>query len=290
MSISREHQRMNLIAAGRPERATRALEPLSPVRLRSAGLALLSILALAGLAVPAPQDGLPDAQESRRIIDHVDRMLRGDSSRGSVEMSVMTPEWKRVTRMTICSEGTDKVLIRVEQPKKDEGTATLRATGNIWNYLPKIDRVIRVPTSMMMASWMGSHFTNDDLVKESRLVRDYEIAATFAGLRDGSEVYEFLLTPKPEAPVVWGRIVYVVRKGDLMPVLTRFYGEDGALRRTATFSDYRTMGGRLVPSRMRMTPEDSPNDGTELHYLSLEFNIAIPARTFSLNALKGPGA
>lgn len=279
---------MKLTITGRPGPEKLSITPRTPVRMRSLGALLLSILVCSGLAVSASQEGLPDAQEARRIIDHVDRMLRGESSRGNVEMSVLTPEWKRVTRMTIWSEGTDKVLIRVEQPKKDEGTATLRASGNIWNYLPKIDRVIRVPTSMMMAAWMGSHFTNDDLVKESRLVRDYDIQATFAGPREGTEVYEFLLTPKPEAPVVWGRIAYVVRKGDLMPVLARFYGEDGALRRTATFSDYRTMGGRLVPSRMRMTPEDSPDDGTELHYLSLEFNVAIPARTFSLNALKNP--
>ena len=257
---------------------------------RLPGFILLSIIVGLGPAADAAQDGLPDAQEARRIIDHVDRVLRGDSSRGSVEMSVSTPEWKRVTRMTIWSQGTDKVLIRVELPKKDEGTATLRASGNIWNYLPKIDRVIRVPTSMMMAAWMGSHFTNDDLVKESRLVRDYDIETTFMGARDGSEVYEFLLTPKPDAPVVWGRIVYVVRRGDLMPELARFYGEDGGLRRTATFSDYETMGGRLVPSRMRMTPEDETGAFTELHYLSLDFNIAIPGRTFSLNALKGPGA
>ncbi len=261
-----------------------------PKRLRPIGLFLLSIFACFASAIPASQDALPDAQESRRIIDHVDRMLRGDSSRGSVEMSVATPEWKRVTRMTIWSEGTDKVLILVELPKKDEGTATLRAGGNIWNYLPKIDRVIRVPTSMMMASWMGSHLTNDDLVKESRLIRDYDIKATFEGARDGTEVYEFLLTPKPEAPVVWGRIEYVVRKADLMPMRARFYGEDGGLRRTATFSDVTTMGGRLVPARMRMTPADSPDDFTEMHYLSLEFNVAIPGRTFSLNALKGPGA
>lgn len=258
-----------------------------PRRVRSLPAAWLLILVSASLAGQAPQGHGPDQQEASRIIDHVDRMLRGDSSRGSVEMSVVTPEWKRVTRMTISSQGTDKVLIHVDLPKKDHGTATLRTGGNIWNYLPKIDRVIRVPMSMMMAAWMGSHFTNDDLVKESRLVRDYSIATTFEGPRNGAEVYEFLLTPKPEAPVVWGRIVYLIRKGDLMPIWAKFYGEDGVLKRTATFSDYRMMGGRMVPSRMRMTPEGKPGDYTELHYLSLEFNLAIPARTFLLNALKG---
>lgn len=252
-------------------------------RRLAAVVTILSVVMATGAAF---QERRPEGGDPRSIIDHIDRMLRGDSSRGSVEMSVATPEWKRLTRMTIWSRGTDEVLIRVELPKKDEGTATLRSGGSIWNYLPKIDRVIRVPTSMMMAAWMGSHFTNDDLVKESRLVRDYDIKTTYEGTRDGTGLYEFLLTPRPEAPVVWGRIEYQVRRRDLMPVWARFYGEDGVLRRTATFTDYKTMGGRLVPSRMRMTPEDKPGSYTELHYLSLEFNLAIPARTFSLNALK----
>jgi outer membrane lipoprotein-sorting protein len=251
-------------------------------------LLLLSGLACACFASQALKAAPQSAAEARRIIDHVDRLMRGDSSQASVEMSVVTPDWQRQTLMTIWSQGVENVLIRVNQPKKEQGTATLRTGGNIWNYLPKIDRVIRVPTSMMMASWMGSHFTNDDLVKESRLIRDYNIMTTFEGVRDGTEVFEFLLTPKPEAPVVWGRIIYLVRKADEMPVWAKYYGEDGVLKRTATFTNYMTLGGRLVPARVRMTPQDKPGSYTELHYLSLQFDVAIPAETFSLNALKGP--
>jgi outer membrane lipoprotein-sorting protein len=232
------------------------------------------------------QSSEPSADKARQIIDKVDRMLRGDSSQGTVRMTVVTRDWRRTTEMEIWSKGTDEVLIRIEQPKKDAGTATLRVGENIWNYLPKIDRVIRIPTSMMMASWMGSHFTNDDLVKESRLVRDYDIQITFEGLRDGVEVYEFLLTPKPEAPVVWGKIIYLIRKSDLMPVWAKFYGEDGQLKRIATFSDYKIMGGRLVPARMRMTPQDKPDEYTELYYENLNFDIPIPDKIFSLNALR----
>ncbi len=257
------------------------------MKLKPHCIALMSVLACACLFAQTAKDGRPASRDPKSIIDYVDRMLRGDSSRGLVEMSVATPEWERLTRMTIWSQGTQNVLIRVDLPKKDQGMATLRTGGNIWNYLPKTDRVIRVPMSMMMASWMGSHFTNDDLVKESRLVRDYDIKTLFEGARDGADVYEFLLTPRPEAPVVWGQIVYLIRKGDLMPLWAKFYGEDKALKRTATFSDYKVMGGRLVPSRMKMTPEGKANDYTELHYLTLEFDLKLPARTFDLNALKG---
>ncbi len=220
------------------------------------------------------------------IIDKVDQMLRGDSSRGRVEMSVVTRRWERNVTMEIWSEGTENALIKVLQPKKEAGTTTLKVGSDMWNYLPKIDRTIRVPTSMMMGSWMGSHFTNDDLVKESRLIRDYEIEIVYEGDREGVEVYEFQLTPHPEAPVVWGKMLYQVRKRDLMPTWAEYYGEDGELKRTMTFSDYREMGGRLVPTKSRMVPQDKPEEYTEMIYHELHFDIPIPQGTFSLSSLR----
>ncbi|MBI2821383.1 MAG: outer membrane lipoprotein-sorting protein, partial [Acidobacteria bacterium] len=149
-----------------------------------------------------------------------------------------------------------------------------------------IDRTIRVPTSMMMASWLGSHFTNDDLVKESRLIHDYDIQISYEGDRDGVAVYEFNLTPFPEAPVVWGRILYQVRKKDLMPTWARYYGEDGQLRRTLIFSNYRRMGGRIVPAEMKMLPEDKSGEYTWIRYTDLQFDLPIPEQTFSLAFLR----
>jgi len=248
-------------------------------------LTAMTLILLGILSVPL--NGQPSTQEARDIIDRVDRMLRGDSSVGRVEMTVATRQWKRTTELRIWSEGTEKVLVRVESPKKDQGTATLRVGDNIWNYLPKIDRVIRIPTSMMMASWMGSHFTNDDLVKDSRLIRDYDIAIDYEGPREGVAVYEFLLTPRPEAPVVWGKIVYQIRKSDLQPIWGKFYGEDGQLKRLATFSEWETMDGRLVPTRMRMSPSDKPGEFTEMKYKELDFDLKIAESIFSLKALRG---
>ncbi|HXK62450.1 MAG TPA: outer membrane lipoprotein-sorting protein [Acidobacteriota bacterium] len=254
------------------------------MRSACASLIFLILVLLEGTSLSFAQTS---QERAREIIDRVDRMLRGDSSAGRVTMTVATRQWKRTTELRIWSEGTDKVLIRVEAPKKDQGTATLRVGDNIWNYLPKIDRVIRIPTSMMMASWMGSHFTNDDLVKESRLIRDYDVWIDFEGPRDGVEVYEFRLTPRPEAPVVWGKIEYQVRKADLMPTWAKFYGEDGELKRTATFSEYEEMDGRLIPTRMRMSPEDKPGEFTEMKYEELEFDLEIDEGVFSLKSLRG---
>ncbi len=232
-----------------------------------------------------PQGNLAELSP-KEIIDKVDQMLRGDSSQGRVEMSVVTRRWERNVTMEIWSEGTEKALIKVLQPKKEAGTATLKVESDMWNYLPKIDRTIRVPTSMMMGSWMGSHFTNDDLVKESRLIRDYEIEIIYEGDREGVEVYEFQLIPHPEAPVVWGEILYQVRKQDLMPTWVEYYDEHGELKRTMTFSEYREMGGRLVPARSRIVPQDKPEEYTEMIYHELHFDIPIPRGTFSLSSLR----
>jgi outer membrane lipoprotein-sorting protein len=213
-------------------------------------------------------------------------LLRGDSSEGEMTMAVVTRRWTRTLTMKVWSEGTEKALIKVTAPAKESGTATLKAGDDIWNYLPKIDRTIRVPTSMMMAAWMGSHFTNDDLVKESRLIRDYDIVLGFAGKRAGVEVWEFVLTPRPGAAVVWGRVVLEVRQNDYMPTWGKYYGDDGGHKRTVTFSDYRKMGGRLVPTKIAVVPSDKPDESTVITYTRLAFDVRLPADTFSLAALK----
>ena len=224
--------------------------------------------------------------DAKAIVEYVDQILRGESSMARVEMAVKTRRWERAMTLEILSEGNERALVKVLAPKKEEGTATLKVESDIWNYLPKIDRTIRVPTSMMMASWMGSHFTNDDIVKESRLVRDYEIDLSFDGARDGLSVYEITLIPRPAAPVVWGKILIRVRKEDRMPLWSKYYAEDGSLKRTMFFSDFQTMDGRLVPSVLRMEPADKTGEFTEVRYHQLDFDVPIPKGTFTLASLR----
>ncbi len=244
----------------------------------------LSILWLAiGARAAAAQ------RSAREIVDRVDRLLRGESSYALAKMTVVTRHWERELTLEIWSLGTEYALIRIVAPKKEAGTATLKVGDDIWNYLPRVDRTIKIPPSLMMGAWMGSHFTNDDLVKESRLIDDYEIEVAYEGERDGVDVWEFRLTPKPEAAVVWGRIDYQVRKADLMPTWARYYDEDGNLMRTLTFGDYRTMDGRLVPTFMRLQPEDKPDEHTTVRYLKLDFDIDIGPSFFSLRALRSAG-
>lgn len=234
--------------------------------------------------------GGPSAATAQRtaaeIIDRVDRILRGESSHGIATMEVLTEHWERSITMEVWSLGTEYSLARITAPKKEEGTATLKVGSEIWNYLPRVDRTIKIPASMMMGSWMGSHFTNDDIVKESRLIEDYEIAISYEGSRDGVRVWEFTLTPRPDVAVVWGSIEYQVRQDDLMPTWARYYDEDGKLMRSLTFREFRVMGGRLVPALMEMRPEDKASEHTTVRYLELEFDIGLDESFFSLRSLR----
>ena len=227
------------------------------------------------------------AQESASdIMERVDRLLRGDSSHGVATMEVATEHWERSVTMEMWSLGTDYSLIRIRAPAKEAGIATLMADDDIWNYLPKVDRTIKVPVSMMAGSWMGSHFTNDDLVKESQIVEDYDIEIAFDGERDGTTVWEFRLTPRDDAAVVWGHVEFQVRQRDTMPVWARYFDEDGGLVRTMRYTEFRTLGGRTVPSVMEMYPDDKPGERTIVRYQELDFDIEIDRSFFSLQNLK----
>jgi outer membrane lipoprotein-sorting protein len=242
----------------------------------------ISLVLLGCLFAPIPTQ----AQTAREIIDRVDRLMRGESSIARFTMDIRTENWDRSLTLRAWSLGTEHALLRVESPQKEAGTATLRAGQEVWNYLPRVDRTIKVPSSMMMGSWMGSHFTNDDLVKESRLIDDYEIEIEFEGTRDGVDVWEFLLVPLPEAPVVWGSIRYQVTKDDLLPTWTRYYDESDELMRTMTFSEVRLMDSRLIPLVMTMEPADKPGETTVVRYHELDFDVGLDEDFFSLRNLR----
>ncbi len=250
-------------------------------------LVLGALLPVAGLPLPAAAQTSP--AEAEEIVRHVDDLLRGESSHGQVRMEVVTDRWTRSIEMEMWSLGRDYSLVRVLSPAREAGTATLKVDRDIWNYLPRVDRTIRVPGAGMGGSWMGSHFTYDDLVRESSMVVDYEVEVSFEGDRDGTEIWEFTLTPLPEAPVVWGHVELEVRKDDRMPLRTRYFDDRGDLARTMVFSEFRTMDGRLVPTELSMHPEDRPSERTTIHYEDLEFDAGLDTSFFSLQRLRdGP--
>lgn len=219
------------------------------------------------------------------LLTSTDDITRGSSSDATVEMHVKTASYERTMKMRIQSSGKDKTLIRILEPAKDAGIATLKVDNNIWNYLPKVDRTMKVPSGMMSGNWMGSHFTNDDLVKDSRLSEDFTATMTSKPSQNSEGVYIITLVPKPDAAVVWGSIVVKVRP-DKLPVSIVYNDEQGAPARTMTFADYKSLDGHMVPTSMKMVPADKPTEFTAFTYDSIDFDAAIADSTFTLQALK----
>jgi len=241
------------------------------------------ILGLAGTAASAPSQ---DQQEARAILLEIDDLWRATSSQGRVRMEVKTANYARTMLMDIWSKGKDKSLVRIVSPLKEKDTASLKTGNTMYTYLPKTDRTIRLTSSMMMSSWMGSHFTNDDLVKESRLSEDYDPHISFKGKRDGREIIEFTLQPHQDAAVIWGRIVMTVTAQGHLPLLATYYDEDNVLARTIYFSEIKNMGGRLLPTVLKVVPADKPGEHTELVYEAMRFDLDLPESLFSLLELR----
>ncbi len=238
------------------------------------------LLALALAAPPAR------AVDGREILRKMDDLWRGDSSAAVFSMEIRTEHWQRSLEMKAYSLGKDLSLVRIIRPKQEAGTATLKVDENIWNYLPKTRRVMKIPSSMMMGSWMGSHFTNDDLVRESRLEEDYTFDLVETATADGTAAYLLTLNPRPDAPVVWGKIVLEVVQETLMPNWQEYFDEEGELVRRAVFEDVRTIGDRRLPMVMRMVPTDKPEEFTEITYEKLMFDVPLEDGFFSLQNLK----
>ena len=253
--------------------------------MRIAALIIVSIISTT-LLYPQPSSAETARERAKKILREVDDLWRGKSSRVSFSMKVKTANYSRNLTMDGWSKGKEKTLVRIIAPLKEKGTTTLKYGNTIFTYLPKTDRTIRLTSGMMMGSWMGSHFTNDDLVKESRMEEDYDPEITFEGTRDGLEIIEFTLIPKPEAPVVWGKIILTVRAKSHIPIREYYYDEDMKLVRTISFTDIRVLGGRRLATALRVVPQDKPGEYTELVYNKMEFDIDIKDSFFSIARLR----
>ena len=238
-------------------------------------LALTALLLLAS-SLPAL------AADLRALIREIEDQHTGRSSHAVMTMQVRTEHWERNLSMEAWSLGRDRFLVRILDPPKERGVATLKVDQEVWNYLPKVDRTIKVPPSMMGGAWMGSHITNNDLVKAAKIDEDYD----FELLAETDTHWRIDCLPKPEAAVVWGRIVYEVEKARRVPTVVDYYDEAGEKVRTMSFSDVRRLDDRHVPLRMAIQPLDTPDESTLLVYSELEFDRTIEPRTFTLDNLR----
>lgn len=238
---------------------------------------LLIGLFLFGSAVSAA------AIDLHELIRTVEQQYTGQSSISEVEMTVVTGHWQRHLKMESWSLGRERFMVRILAPVKEKGVATLKVENEVWNFLPKVDRVIRIPPSMMGGAWMGSHITNDDLVKANHIDQDYD----FSLLEETSDSWHIEGIPKPDAPVIWGKIIYQVRKDPLVPVQIDYYDEEAVLVRQILFDDVETVSGRTVPLKMTVLPLEDPKEKTIMYYRKLQFDVDLPEDFFSLGQLKG---
>ncbi|MBI5805789.1 outer membrane lipoprotein-sorting protein [candidate division TA06 bacterium] len=223
--------------------------------------------------------------QARAIVEKVDQLYRSRSSRAVVEMEITTPNWQRTLGITAWSKGTDRTFIIINEPKKERGTATLRIGNEMWNYLPATDKVIKIPPSMMMGSWMGSDFNNDDLVKESSMLEDYTYRIIVPEMPVAGEVYVEMI-PKKDAVIVWGMVILVVRDNDYLPLRQEYYVDNGALMREMTFSAIKTMGGKTIPTVMELVPRNKPGNRTVITYKRIEFDLPLRDDIFTQRNLK----
>ncbi len=228
-----------------------------------------------------------DAINVDSLVHEVDRLYRAQSSYAEIEMEIITPHWERTLRMKAWSQGMDKTFIRITAPAREEGMGTLRIEDEMWNYLPKANKVIKIPPSMMMGSWMGSDFTNDDLVREFSLFDDYTYELIEPDSGD-EHLHYINLVPHEDLPVVWGNIVVGATKDEILPVWQKYYDERGDLMRVLYYYDVREMGGRRLPTVLEMVPQNEEGDKTIIRYLDLNFNVEPDPETFSLRNLRSP--
>lgn len=246
-------------------------------------LLILAVL-LISPSLPSPSYA-DEALTVDEIVDRMDRLYRSKTSRGQIEMTIVSENWERTLTMDIWSEGLDMTFIRIKSPKKDADIATLRMKNEMWNYFPKINKVMKVPPSMMMSSWMGSDFTNDDLVKESSMREDYHGRLIEPEGSDPANFYIELI-PKEDIPIVWAKIIFAVNKESYLPIWEAFYDEKGNKMRLMEFSESKKFSGRLIPSVLVMTPLNKPEKKTVIKYMELEFDVALEPDVFTLRNLQ----
>jgi outer membrane lipoprotein-sorting protein len=241
---------------------------------------LLSLILAAGPVTPGPR---PD--DVQAVLKKIDELYRSGSCRAAVEMEITTPHWQRTLKMRFWSEGMDKTFIRIDEPLKEKGVATLRVGADMWNYLPKTDKVLKIPPSMMMSSWMGSDFTNDDLVKEYTFLDDYTFEEAAVETPEEGLVY-IRCVPREGVPVVWGHILVAARKSDSLPVWERFFDERGRLMREMRFEDVKPLGGRTIPSTLVLEPKTKDGYRTVLRYTEAAFDVSLDPDIFTLRNLR----
>ena len=226
------------------------------------------------------------AQNATEIVRKSELNIKGAQSTASLEIRTVRPSWERNMSVKTWSKGLDQNIILITSPARDKGTVFLKRDKEIWNYVPTIERSVKLPPSMMMQSWMGTDFSNDDLVNESSTLNDYTHKIINEIEVEGLVCWVVEFTPLREAPVVWGKIINYISKEGFLQMKGEFYDEDGYLINTMQGFDIEELNGRTLPTRIRMTPAEEPGHFTEMVYKELNFDASLTDSFFSIQNMK----
>ncbi len=223
--------------------------------------------------------------EVSHVVKKLDDLFRSSASIADVEMTIITPRWERTLHMKTWSRGTERTFIRIYEPARERGVGTLKIGNEMWNYLPRTHKIIKIPPSMMMSSWMGSDFKNDDLVKEYTFFDDYSCSFIKPGQSEKGRLY-LECVPKEGRPIIWGKVIITLFEADLLPERYEYYDEKGRLMRRMTFGEKKMFSGRLVPSVMILEPMNKEGNKTILKYRDIRFEADVDINVFSLRNLR----
>jgi outer membrane lipoprotein-sorting protein len=252
-------------------------------------LALLvaASLAIAGATTPTLAQSELSAEEALDLVRSAWENFRGQSSVGEITMTIHRPDWERSMSMQAWTRGTDNSLVRVTEPRKDAGSGTLMVDDQMWTYAPKINRVIKVPSSMMAQSWMGSDFSNKDVSRADDIVDQYSHRLVGEESHDGHRLYVIESTPHEDAAVVWGKEMLRIRDDGVL-ISEEFYDQDGVLVKAMVALEVGEMGGRTLATRQRMAKADTEGEWTEISFDSLSFDVELEDSVFTLSNLRNP--
>lgn len=225
--------------------------------------------------------GAPDV---KHLLKRFDEMYESSGTFAQIEIEIVTPRKTRTMRVRAWSKGEDTALLVIDAPSRDAGMATLRVGKNLWNYLPKISRTIRVPPSMMMGSWMGSDFTNDDLVHESSYEEDY--TSQLVGLSTDPPGWRVRLDARPDVIGLWKQVDVIFARDNELPIQLQYFDRKGRLSRTMRLEEVKEFGGRLTPTVIIIVPEREEGRRTQLRYTHVEFDVKLDGSMFSLSELE----
>ncbi len=238
------------------------------------------------LALIFLNSGFVYSQNATEIVRKADRKMRGETSKAVMEMKIIRPTWDRTIRFKTWSKGYEYSMTLVTYPPNEEGQVFMKRQNEMWNWNPTINRMIKLPPSMMSQGWMGSDYTNDDMLKEASIVVDYDHKMLGTETISGETCYKIQLIPKEDAAVVWGKVIMWISKEGLYELKSEFYDEFGDLTKTHLGSDVKMMSGRKIPTKYEIIPADEEKQKTVVKILEIEFNIDLQEAFFSKQNMK----